>query len=48
MYTTVSKVIENEKTQEELLTDYMDVSANIAGRIRSEIGKYKSLVPGLA
>ncbi len=43
VYTTLSNVIENESTHGELLTDYMDVSENIAGRIRSGIGKYKSL-----
>lgn len=43
MYTVLSGVLENEKTGDELLTDYMDVSDNVAGRIRSRVGMYKSL-----
>lgn len=41
LYTVISGVIEREKDGECDLTDYMDVSSNIAGRIRANIGKYK-------
>ncbi len=41
LYTTLSHIINREEEfQEEYLTDYMDVSANIAGRIRANIGRY--------
>jgi len=41
LYTLLSHIIgEEEEGGDECLTDYMDVSANIAGRIRSNIGKY--------
>ena len=41
LYTVISGIIEREQDGECDLTDYMDVSANIAGRIRANIGKYK-------
>ncbi len=40
LYTLVNRMIEDEEFGESL-TDYMDVSDNIAGRIRANIGKYK-------
>ena len=39
LYTLLSKIIDEEESGE-ALSDYMDVSENIAGRIRSNIGKY--------
>ena len=39
LYTLLSKTIDEEEDSFGL-TDYMDVSENIAGRIRSNIGKY--------
>lgn len=41
LHTTIMKVIEAEETGDDFLTEYMDVSENIAGRIRSNIGKYR-------
>ncbi|MCR5687044.1 MAG: nucleotidyltransferase family protein [Lachnospiraceae bacterium] len=41
LYTIITKVIEDEELGYGSLTDYMDVSANIAGRIRSNIGRYR-------
>lgn len=43
MYTVLQRIIDEEDVSDDLLTDYMDVSANIAGRIRSNIGKYTDL-----
>ena len=41
LYTILSRLIcEEEEMGEEILTDHMDVSSNIAGRIRAGIGKY--------
>ena len=41
LYTVISRVIDEEETDGCPLSAYMDVSENIAGRIRSNIGKYK-------
>ncbi|MCR5301544.1 MAG: nucleotidyltransferase family protein [Lachnospiraceae bacterium] len=42
LYTILQKIIDAEDDHSDrVLTDYMDVSANIAGRIRSNIGKYR-------
>ncbi|MCR5672308.1 MAG: nucleotidyltransferase family protein [Lachnospiraceae bacterium] len=41
LYTIISKVIDEEEYGGSALTDFMDVSANIAGRIRSSIGLFK-------
>lgn len=43
MHTLISRVIDNERSGLDELTDYMDVSDNIAGRIRGHIHSYKSL-----
>ena len=44
LYTTIANIIDEEKeTGDDILEGFMDVSANIAGRIRSNIGKYKDL-----
>ncbi len=43
MYTVLQRIIDEEDVSDVQLTDYMDVSANIAGRIRSNIGKYTDL-----
>ena len=42
LYTVLDQILEREKDEGYDLTDYMDVSANIAGRIRANIGKYKN------
>ncbi|MCR5591532.1 MAG: nucleotidyltransferase family protein [Lachnospiraceae bacterium] len=42
LYTIMSTIIEAEEYEGRSLSDYMDVSANIAGRIRSHIGKYSN------
>ncbi len=41
LYTVISRVIDEEENDGCPLSAYMDVSENIAGRIRSNIGKYK-------
>ena len=41
LYTVISRIIEEEETGDAFLTDHMDVSENIAGRIRGNIGRYK-------
>ena len=41
LYTVIDQILEREKEGDCDLTDYMDVSANIAGRIRANIGRYK-------
>lgn len=43
LHTVISKIIEEEESQAVSLTDFMDVSENIAGHIRAGITKYKSL-----
>ena len=40
LYTVLSRIIDEENVSDQELTDYMDVSSNIAGRIRSSIGQY--------
>ena len=41
LYTILSRIIDEEEHGGTMLTEFMDVSANIAGRIRSCIGSYK-------
>ena len=41
LYTIMSKVIDEEEYGGTTLSYYMDVSANIAGRIRSSVGQFK-------
>ena len=41
LYTIMSRVIDEEEYGGTTLSDYMDVSANIAGRIRSSVGQFK-------
>ncbi len=43
MYTVLQRIIDEEDVSDTQLTDFMDVSSNIAGRIRSNIGKYTDL-----
>ncbi len=40
LYTTITKIIEQEESEDDFLTEYMDVSANIAGRIRNNIDSF--------
>ena len=40
MYSITEKIIQEEKSMDAYLTDFMDVSPNIAGRIRSNITKF--------
>lgn len=40
LHTLISRIIEEENQQDAFLADYMDVSDNIAGRIRSNISKF--------
>ena len=41
LHTVISRIMEEEETGDAYLTDYMDVSENIAGRIRNTIGQFK-------
>lgn len=41
IHTIISSIIEEEEYEGRRLTDYMDVSENIAGRIRSNLGSFK-------
>ena len=41
LHTLITRILEEEKSQDAYLCDCMDVSENIAGRIRSNIGKFK-------
>ncbi len=43
MYTIVQRIIDEEAVSDNELSDYMDVSSNIAGRIRANMGKYTDL-----
>ncbi len=43
LYTIIRRVIDEENVSDTELTDFMDVSDNIAGRIRSNIGQYTDL-----
>ncbi len=43
MYTVIQRIIDEENVTDNELSDYMDVSANIAGRIRSNIASYTDL-----
>ena len=40
LYTTITKLIEEEESEDAFLGDHMDVSANIAGRIRNNIDSF--------
>lgn len=42
LHTIITRIIDDEEREDDFLTDYMDVSANIAGRIRGNIGGYRS------
>lgn len=41
LYTIISRLIEGEDDSDGILAEFMDVSANIEGRIRSNIGRYR-------
>ena len=41
LYTMITRIIDEEEVGDGFLTDYMDLSDNIAGRIRSYIGQYR-------
>ncbi len=43
LYTILQRIIDEEDVSDTQLTDFMDVSSNIAGRIRSNIGMYKDI-----
>ena len=42
LYTVISRIIEESGETEGVLSQFMDVSANIEGRIRANIGKYRN------
>ena len=42
LYTIITRILEDEEYDRGNLTEFMDVSANIAGRIRANIGKYRN------
>ena len=41
LYTVISRILEQSRSEDGVLAEFMDVSANIEGRIRANIAKYK-------